>query len=77
MAHATPTVREGSTVMVLRRGRLEPGVWKVLAPVANSDGRDPAYDIVRLEDGRRRISRRSQLMLVDRAGAPAGGQTRR
>jgi hypothetical protein len=77
MARATPVIREGSTVMVVRAGSIEPGRWKVLAPVPHSDGRDPAFDIVRLEDGRRRISRRSQLLLFDGAEVPAEGQWRR
>lgn len=77
MSRAIPVLREGSTVMVRRAGAVEPGLWQVLAQIANSDRRDPAYEIVRVEDGRRRISRRSQLLLWDPAGVSVEGGTRR
>jgi hypothetical protein len=57
-------VTPGTVVRVRHPGPGERGRWRVLGRVANSGLVDPAYDVEHQRHGRRRIFRRSRLVLT-------------
>jgi hypothetical protein len=65
MARARATLLEGTEVIVKGGSRLDKGRWKVISRVSYSGRRDPAYDLVNVSDGRRRVLRASRLALAD------------
>ena len=59
-----PTIEKGAEVRVRGPRSGEFGTWKVVGPVAGSGSDDPDFDVTNLVSGRRRIFRRSRLMLL-------------
>ena len=55
---------KGTEVKVRAPGTGEMGIWKIVGEVANSGPDDPAYDVLNTRSGRRRIFRRSRLVVV-------------
>jgi hypothetical protein len=64
MRVTTTTITPGTTVKVRRPGPGERGRWQVTGRVHNSGLDDPAYDVQHQRSGRRRIFRRSRLILT-------------
>jgi hypothetical protein len=57
-------VTKGTRVRVRTPGALETGIWVIQGRVANSGVDDPAYDVTHTRSGRRRVFRRSRLILL-------------
>jgi hypothetical protein len=61
------TIDDGAEVAVKGGGAGERGQWKVVGRIPHSGWRDPAYDLVNVRDGRRRVFRASRLTLLRRS----------
>ncbi|HEY2960284.1 MAG TPA: hypothetical protein VGM21_19070 [Actinomycetota bacterium] len=57
-------IEKGAEVRVRGPRSGEFGTWRVVGPVAGSGPDDPAFDVTNLVSGRRRIFRRSRLVLL-------------
>jgi hypothetical protein len=69
MVWTRPRLLEDGTEVLIEGDRPERGRWKVVGRIAHSGSRDPAYDIVNVRDGRRRVLRASRLTVVRRGRA--------
>ncbi len=72
----TLAIQTGSEVTIRSPRAGERGIWRVTGQ-ANSNADDPAYDVIHIRTGRRRVIRGSRLVVV-RAPIPprSGGRPR-